>query len=67
MEYIVPCEYGSVYDPIKIENNMISDANMRLLVRKINVREKEDGSLDVTLEFNGDFHDSSTVCFEINE
>ena len=27
----------------------------------------EDGSLDVSLEFNGDFHDSSTVCFEINE
>lgn len=27
VEYIVPCEYGSVYDPIKIENNMISDAN----------------------------------------
>ena len=45
----------------------ISDANLRLLVRKINVHENEDGSLDVTLEFNGDFHDSSTVCFEINE
>ena len=45
----------------------ISDANMRLLVRKINVHENEDGSLDVTLEFNGDFKDSSTVCFEINE
>ena len=26
IEYIVPCEYGSVYDPIKIENNMITDA-----------------------------------------
>ena len=45
----------------------ISDANMRLLVRKINVHENEDGSLDVSLEFNGDFKDSSTVCFEINE
>ena len=45
----------------------ISDTNIRLLVRKINVHENEDGSLDVTLEFNGDFHDSSTVCFEINE
>ncbi|MBR3667960.1 MAG: hypothetical protein IKN66_12550 [Ruminococcus sp.] len=67
MEYIVPCEYGSVYDSIKIENNMISDANLRLLVRKINVHEKEDRSLDVTLEFNGDFKDSSTVCFEIDE
>ena len=45
----------------------ISDANLRLLARKINVHENEDGSLDVTLEFNGDFKDSSTVCFEINE
>ena len=45
----------------------ISDANMRLLVRKINVHENEDGSLDVTLEFNGDFKNSSTVCFEIND
>ncbi len=45
----------------------ISDANLRLLVRKINVHENEDGSLDVNLEFNGDFNDSSTVCFEINE
>ncbi len=45
----------------------ISDTNIRLLVRKINVHENEDGSLDVNLEFNGDFKDSSTVCFEINE
>ena len=45
----------------------ISDANMRLLVRKINVHENEDGSLDVTLEFNGDFKDSSTGCLEIND
>ena len=45
----------------------ISDANLRLLVCKINVHENEDGSLNVNLEFNGDFKDSSTVCFEINE
>lgn len=45
----------------------VSDANMRLLVRKINVHENEDGSLDVNLEFNGDFKDSSSVCFEIDE
>ena len=45
----------------------ISDANLRLLVRKIHVHENEDGSLDVNLEFNGDFKDSSSVCFEINE
>ena len=43
----------------------ITDANMRLLVRKITVHENEDGSLDVSLEFNGDFKDTSTVCFEI--
>ena len=45
----------------------ISDANMRLLVRKINVHENADGSLDVTLEFIGDFKDTSTGCFEIND
>ena len=45
----------------------ISNINIRLLVRKINVHENEDGSLDVSLELNGDFHDSSTVCFEIND
>ena len=45
----------------------ISDANMRLLVRKINVHENEDGSLDVTLEFNGEFKDSSSVYFDIND
>ena len=28
---------------------------------------RNDGSLDVNLEFNGDFKDSSTVCFEIND
>ena len=45
----------------------ISDANMRLLVHKIHVHENEDGSLDVNLEFNGDFKDTSTGCFEIND
>ena len=45
----------------------ISDANMRLLVRKVTVHENEDGSLDVNLEFNGDFKDTSTGCFEIND
>ena len=43
----------------------ISDTNIRLLVRRINVHENEDGTLDVTLEFNGDFKDTSTSCFEI--
>ena len=45
----------------------ITDANMRLLVRKVTVHENEDGSLDVNLEFNGDFKDTSTGCFEIND
>ena len=36
-----------------------------LLVCKITVHENEEGSLDVNLEFNGDFKDTSTVCFEI--
>lgn len=44
----------------------ISDANMRLLVRRINVHENEDGTLDVTLEFNGDFNDTSTLCREFD-
>lgn len=26
IENIVPCEYGSVYDPIKSENEMMTDA-----------------------------------------
>lgn len=43
----------------------ISDTNIRLLVRRINVHENEDSTLDVTLEFNGDFKDTSTSCFEI--
>ena len=25
-EYIVPCEYGSVYDPLKSENGMMTDS-----------------------------------------
>lgn len=45
----------------------ISDTNIRLLVRKIYVHENKDGSLDVTLEFNGVFDDTSTVCFDIND
>lgn len=40
---------------------------MRLLVGRIIFHENDDGSLDVSLEFNGDFKDTSTVCFEINE
>lgn len=40
----------------------ISDANMRLLVQRINVHENEDGTLNVMFEFNGDFDDTSTLC-----
>ena len=43
----------------------ISDTNIRLLVRRINVHENDDGTLDVMLEFNGDIKDTSTSCFEI--
>lgn len=43
----------------------ISDTNIRLLVRLINIHENEEGTFDVTLEFNGDFKDTSTSCFEI--
>lgn len=44
----------------------ISDTNMRLLVRRINVHENEDGTLNVMLEFNGDFDDTSTLCSEFD-
>lgn len=39
----------------------------RFLIVHKPVHENEDGSLDISLEFNGDFKDMSTVCFEINE
>lgn len=35
----------------------ISDSNLRLLVEKITVHQNEDKSIDVNLEFNGDFED----------
>ena len=47
---------AELLDEVLLEQ-YISDANLRLLVRKINVHENEDGSLDVNLEFNGDFKD----------
>ncbi len=42
----------------------ISDANLRLLVKTVYVHQNEDKSLDVRLEFNGDFEDSVAVYVE---
>ncbi len=47
-----------------IEEQHISDANLRLLVKTIYVHQNEDKSLDVRLEFNGDFEDSVAVYVE---
>lgn len=55
---------AELLDEVLLET-YISDTNIRLLVRRINVHENEDGTLDITLEFNGDFNDTSTSCFEI--
>ena len=57
---------AEILDEVLVES-YISDTSVILIVRKINVHESEDGCLDVSLEFNGDFHDLSTVCFEIND
>ncbi|WP_294099972.1 relaxase/mobilization nuclease domain-containing protein [uncultured Ruminococcus sp.] len=42
----------------------LSDAQLRTLVRRIIVHQNEDKSLDVRLEFNGDFEDSVSVYVE---
>ena len=47
-----------------IEEQHISDANLRLLVKRVYVHQNEDKSLDVRLEFNGDFEDSVAVYVE---
>ena len=47
-----------------IEEQHISDANLRLLVKTIYVHQNEDKSLDVRLEFNGDFEDSVAVYID---
>ena len=41
------------------------DANLRLLVKTVCVHQNEDKTLDVRLEFNGDFEDSVAVYMEI--
>ena len=47
-----------------IEEQHISNANLRLLVKTVYVHQNEDKSLDVHLEFNGDFEDSVAVYVE---
>ncbi len=47
-----------------MEEQHISDANLRLLVKTVYVHQNEDTSLDVRLEFNGDFEDSVAVYLE---
>ena len=47
-----------------IEEQHISDANLRLLVKTVYVHQNEDKSLDVRLEFNGDFEDSVSVYID---
>ena len=47
-----------------IEEQHISDATLRLLVKMVYVHQNEDKSLDVRLEFNGDFEDSVAVYLE---
>ena len=47
-----------------IEEQHISDANLRLLVKTVYVHQNEDKSLDVRLEFNGDFEDSVAVYID---
>ncbi len=47
-----------------IEEQHISNANLRLLVKTVYVHQNEDKSLDVRLEFNGAFEDSVAVYVE---
>ncbi|MDO4945276.1 MAG: hypothetical protein Q4E74_08785 [Ruminococcus sp.] len=42
----------------------MSDAQLRTLVRRIVVHQNEDKSLNIRLEFNGDFEDSVSVYVE---
>ncbi len=47
-----------------LDKGELSDAQLRTLVRRIVVHQNEDKSLDVRLEFNGDFEDSVSVYVE---
>lgn len=66
-------EWGSDHSIVKttadllekmIEEQHISDANLRLLVKTVYVHQNEDNCLDVRLEFNGDFEDSVAMYVE---
>lgn len=48
-----------------LDKGELSDAQLRTLVRRIVVHQNEDKSLDIRLEFNGDFDDSVSVYVEI--
>ena len=72
MERISDREHAEVYnnmiskreEQISDLEKKISDAQLRTLVHRISVHQNEDKSLDVRLEFNGDFEDSVSVYVE---
>jgi predicted ribosome quality control (RQC) complex YloA/Tae2 family protein len=47
-----------------LDSGKLSDVQLRTLVQKIVISQNEDKSLDVRLEFNGNFDDSVTVYLE---
>ncbi len=47
-----------------LEKGELSDAQLRTLIRIIVVHQNDDKSLDIRLEFNGDFEDSVAVYVE---
>lgn len=47
-----------------MDKGKLSDAQLRTLVRRIIVHQNENRSLDIRLEFNGDFKDSVAVYVE---
>lgn len=47
-----------------LEKGELSDAQLRILVHRIVVHQNDDKSLDIRLEFNGNFEDSVSVYVE---
>lgn len=47
-----------------LEKGELSDAQLRILVHRIVVHQNDDKSLDIRLEFNGNFEDSVAVYVE---
>ena len=45
-------------------DGIISDANLRMLVKGVTVHQNEDKSLDVQFEMNGDFKNSTMIILE---